>query len=122
MELRVSIRKLLSRLRRLRFGLREMFISTAFFALAIGIVSFNNSLRGYDLDLRHTLFLLAIPAVGAAVGAACGVLWHSTKRASIVGAIGASVIMALLFAYAKFHDSIWPPAPIVPRTNQPFIR
>lgn len=80
------------------FGLQQLFLSTACFALAIGIISFNNRLES-DPDNR-TLFLLAIPTVGAAIGAGIGVLIGRTRKYAIMGAIIPSLIVFGMWMHA----------------------
>jgi hypothetical protein len=104
MKLPTASRHRLAQLRPPKFQLWQLFASTTFFGLAVGIVTFNNSLRGYDIDLRHALFLLSIPAVGAATGAGIGVFWRRTQRTAILGAIAAAVLIGSLVILGKIFD------------------
>jgi hypothetical protein len=84
------------------FGLQELFLSTACFAVAAGIICFNNRLE-FDPDHRW-LFRLAVPMVGALIGAGIGVLVGRRRKCAVIGAYVACIFAMMMWSFAMFYD------------------
>ncbi len=84
------------------FSLQDIFRSTAFFAAALGIVCFNNRVQA-EPEVRQGLFLIAIPTVGALLGAGIGVFLHRAWTSAVIGALASAVIISGCAVLARYR-------------------